>query len=140
MSVYKSKYSEYFGSNLEEVTRRARYEYHTIQKRTPRRVPYIKSKYFTKDKIFVNNFWDHNNQKSPRERVRRLKLYACAIDLIRNTTLSPDTIYTNVDMDIGLHRFYGQTRGGKYFCVQIKENKRSGRKDFISVFPIKKLK
>ncbi len=138
MNVYKSKSNELTGTNLEEITKQARREYHTIQKRTPRRVPYVKSKYFTKDKIFINNYWEHNNQKTPRERMRRLRLYTCAIDLLRNTTNAPDTIYTNVDKNIGLHRFYGQTNSGNYFCVQVKDNKRTGRKDFISVFPIKK--
>lgn len=33
-----------------------------------------------------------------------------------------------------MHRFYGITKDGHEFCVQIKQNKRTGRKDFISVF------
>ena len=33
-----------------------------------------------------------------------------------------------------LHRFYGVTKDGVYFCVQVKEDKRTGRKDFMSVF------
>ncbi len=140
MRLYKSKYNELPGTALDEIMKQARYEYHQVQKRTPRRVPYVRSKYFTKDKIFINNFWDHLNQKSPKERVARLKFYACAIDLLRNSTYAPDTIYSNVDMNVGLHRFYGQTKDGNYFCVQIKENKRNGRKDFISMFPIKNLK
>jgi len=32
------------------------------------------------------------------------------------------------------HRFYGAMKGGIYFCVQVKEDKRTGRKDFMSVF------
>lgn len=139
MKVYKSKYELLPGSDLQEVTKLARLEYHMIQKKTPRRVPYIRSKYFTKDKIFINNFWDHLNQKSPKERVRRLKLYPCAIDLLRNSSYTPDTAYTRVEPDLALHRFYGQTNDGQRFCVQIKENKRNNRKDFISVFPVKKL-
>lgn len=138
MNIYRSKYSELPGSALEEIIKRARQEYHLIQKRTPRRAPYVRSKYFTKDKIFVSNFWEHLNQKSPKERITRLKLYACALDLLRNSSSAPDSVYTYTDMDVGLHRFYGQTKNGNYFCVQVKKNKRNGRKDFISVFPIKK--
>lgn len=138
MKVFKSKYGKLSGSSLDELIKLARKEYHSIQKRTPRRIPYVRSRYFTKDKIFINNFWEHLNQKSPKERVRRLKLYPCAIDLIRNSSGAPDTIYTYENMNIGFHRFYGQTKNGEYFCVQMKENKRTGRKDFMSVFPSKK--
>jgi hypothetical protein len=137
MHAYRSKYSELKGTDSDELTGIARYEYHMIQKRTPERVAYVRSRYFNRDKIFINNFWEHLNQKSPKERVRRLRLYACAIDLIRNSNYAPDTIYTHTDVDIGLHRFYGQTKNGTYFCVQIKQNKRNNRKDFISAFPIK---
>jgi len=138
MNVYKSKANELRGTNLEEITKLARRHYHIIESKNPHRIPHVKSKYFTKGKVFINNYWEHNNQKTPRERMMRLRLYPCAIDLLRNTTYPPDTIYTNVDMNIGLHRFYGQTPNGKYFCIQVQENKRNGRKEFISVFPIKK--
>jgi hypothetical protein len=137
MRIYKSKYSLLSGSDKHEVMKLARYEYHLIQKKTPRRVPYVRSKYFIKDKIFINNFWEHLNQKSPKERVKRLKLYPCAIDLLRNSTYTPDTIFSNTNMNINLHRFYGQTKQGNYFCVQVQENKRNNRKEFISVFPAK---
>lgn len=140
MKVYQSKLSEYPGSSLDEVMKLARREYHSIQKKTPRRVPYVRSKYFVKNKIFINTFWEHLNQKSPKERVLRLKLYRCAIDLIRNSVFTPETIYTHTNMDIALHRLYGKTANGSYFCVQIKDSKRTGRKDFMSVFPISKPK
>ena len=138
MSLYKSKYSSLPGSSLSEVMTLARREYHTIQKRTPRRVPYVRSRYFTKDKIFINTFWEHTNKKSPQERVRRLRLYACAIDLLRNTTTAPDTIHTNTDKNTSSHLFYGITKDGLAFCVRVNENKRNGRKDFTSVYPIRK--
>ena len=85
MNIYQSRHSLLPGSSLGELSKLARHEYHIIQKRTPRRVPYVRSTYFTKDKIFVNSFWDHTNKKSPQERVRRLKLYKCALDTLRNT-------------------------------------------------------
>ena len=137
MKVYKSKCCELTGSAKGEVMKLARKEYHVIQRISPRRTPYIKSKYFTKDKIFINNFWEHLNQKTPKERLRRLKLYSCAIDLLRNNTLTPETIFTRINMNINLHRFYGQTKNGNYFCVQVQENKRNNRKEFIPVFPVK---
>lgn len=138
--MYKSQCVELPGTSYEEIIKLARHEYHIIQKRTPRRVPYVRSKYFTKDKIFINNFWNHLKQKSPRDRVRRLKLFTCAIDLIRNGQVIPYSYQATNNANEILHRFYGETKDSKLFCVQIKENKKTGRKDFISVFPSKQSK
>ena len=33
-----------------------------------------------------------------------------------------------------LHRFYCVTKGDSYFCMQVKEDTRTGHKDFMSVF------
>ena len=137
MKTYRSKYNQIKGSSHVQVMREARYEYHKIQKRTPRRQAYVRSAYFKKDKVFINQFWDHLRQKSPGDQVRRLKLYLCAIDLIRNSKVSPDTIYTYLDMNTALHRFHGIANDGKRFEVQVKEDKRTNRKDFMSVFPSK---
>ena len=137
--LYKSKFDTIPGTSHACVMRLARYEYHQMQKQTPRRQPYIRSRYFRRDKVFVNQFWDHVKQKRPGDQLRRVKLYVCAIDLIRNTTASPETIFSRDNMNMSLHRFYGQTKSGKLFCVQIKQDKRTGRKDFMSVFPSKAL-
>ena len=32
------------------------------------------------------------------------------------------------------HRFYCVTKGDSYLCMQVKQDKRTGRKDFMSVF------
>lgn len=113
---------------------KARHEYHKIQKRTPRRKAYIRSAYFSKDKIFINQFWDHLKQKRPNDRLRRVKYYLCALDLIRHATSSPETIIEKT-LDTQLHRFTGKTKDGEVFFVQIKHNIKTGRKDFMSVFP-----
>lgn len=73
-------------------------------------------------------------QKHPKERRKRLKFYNPAIDLMRNTTFAPDTIFSKIDKHTLLHRFYGVSAEGLEFCVQVKEDKRTGRKDFMSVF------
>lgn len=140
MKVYKSKYLQISTTSHAYVMRAARYEYHKIQKRTPRRQAYVRSQYFKKDKVFINQFWEHLKQKRLGDQVRRAKLFICAVDLIRYSTYSPDTIYKHEDRDTALHRFYGQTKDGICFSVQIRENKRSGRKDFMSVFPRGKAK
>ena len=67
--------------------------------------------------------------------MRRLQFYACALDVIRNSTTSPDTIFGNANKEIALHRFSGLTKDGVRFYVQIKEEKRTNRKDFMSCFP-----
>jgi len=79
-------------------------------------------------------FWGHLMQKNRKDRFTRLKFYKAAIDLLRNTRFEPETIFDKKDLSCLLHRFYGVTKDGKAFCVQVKQNKRSGRKDFISVF------
>jgi hypothetical protein len=140
VKVYKSKFGKLPSSSHADVMRAARYEYHKVQKRTPRREAYVRSGYFSKDKVFINQFWEHLKQKSSGDQVRRARLFVCAIDLIRHSTVAPDTIYNYSDMNVGLHRFYGQTKDGLSFCVQIRENKRTGRKDFMSVFPSKSRK
>lgn len=73
-------------------------------------------------------------QKHPKERRKRLKFYKVALDLLRHSQIAPDTIFRTDDLNIMLHRFYGATKDGVYFCVQVKEDKRTGRKDFMSVF------
>src|SRR5690242_1641856 len=110
MNVYQSKYGLLPGTSYREVMAAARREYHIIQKRTPRRVPYARSCYFTKDKIFLNTFWDHLRQKHPADQQRRLKYYRCALDLIRNSREAPETIFSRDDRDVLLHRFHSITR------------------------------
>ncbi len=135
---YSSSFHRLPGSSPDELMKLARKEYHAIQKRTPRRQTYIRSKYFgRRNKIFLNQFWDHLNQKNRRDRVRRLRLYICAIDLIRNSTITPDTTQNPNNPDEELHRFCGKAADGEFYYVQIKENKKNDRKDFMSVFPTK---
>jgi hypothetical protein len=133
MKVYKSRYGLLPGSKYEEVVHSARREFIVIRKLTKRQ-PYVKSKYFKTSKIFVTIFWDHLDQKHRNERTKRLKFYKAAIDLLRNTTNTPEVIPRRTDPNILLYRFYGVTKEGVHFCVQIKEDMTSGRKDFMSVF------
>ncbi len=134
MNVYKSKYGKLSGSSYDELAPVARAEFQRIKKLTKRQ-PYVRSAYFSKDKIFLSLFWEHLAQKHRGDRTSRLKLYICAIDLLRHTKQAPDTIFRADDLNVLLHRFLGETKGGEQFYVQVKENKRTGRKDFMSVFP-----
>ncbi len=139
MNIYKSKFEQLPGSSYDEVAPLARKEYQRVKKLTKRQ-PYIRSAYFTKNKIFLSLFWEHLVQKHRGVRVRRLKLYSCALDLLRNSLATPVTTTDASDLNILLHRFEGQTRDGMPFFVQVKENKRTNRKDFMSVFPKRQTK
>lgn len=133
MVQYKSKAILLIGSSYDEVHKVARKEHKKIEKITKRQ-PYVRSTYFSKDKIFISIFWTHLMQKHRKERMKRLKLYNAAIDLMRNSRCEPETIFKKDDLSTLLHRFYGITKDGVEFCVQVKQDKRSGRKDFMSVF------
>lgn len=139
MNVYKSKYALISGTDYSEVTKSARKEYVKVQKLTKRQ-PYVRSVYFNKDKVFINIFWNHLAQKRKGEQIIRAKLFLAAFDLLRNTTFDSDTIFSKDNLNIMLHRFAGETQDGVKFFVQVKQDKRSGRKDFMSAFPAKKNK
>jgi len=79
MNVYTSKYSRLPGSSYAEALSHARQEYNVIAHSTKRQ-PYVKSKYFNGNKVFLNVFWDHVMQKRLKERTRRLRFYRAALD------------------------------------------------------------
>lgn len=116
MNMFKSKYGLLAGTDYQETMHAARKEYQAIQRRNPRRQPYIRSKYFSNDKVFVNIFWHHLAQKRKGEQIKRAKLLACAIDLLRNATITPDTIFSKVNPNEMLHRFTGEM--GNYFMCR----------------------
>lgn len=132
--MFRSKYGKLSGGSYDEVAPKARKEFNTVKKLTKRQ-PYVRSAYFKKDKVFISLFWEHLAQKHRADKMHRLRLYLCALDLLRHNTLSPTTIFSKDNLNILLHRFEGETKDGDEFYVQVKEDKRSGRKDFMSVFP-----
>jgi hypothetical protein len=133
MNYYESKYNVLPGTSYEEVLKLARGQFHAIQKRNPRRQAYIRSQYFNKDKIFMTIFWDHLSQKRRVDKLRRLKYYACAIDLLRHSTLDPEIVIEKGQI---LYRFAGIAKDDSKFFIQVKVDKRTGRKDFMSVYPL----
>jgi hypothetical protein len=133
MNIYQSKYRQLAGTDYPEVTKNARKEYVKVQKLTKRQ-PYVRSRYFSKDKIFITIFWNHLAQKRKGEQIARAKLLAVAFDLLRNTTHEPESLFESGN---ALHRFYGKTADGIDFAVQVKHDMKTGRKDFMSVFPLK---
>lgn len=135
MQVYETQAKKLSGSSYKEVERAARKLHRQIAAQS-KRSPYIRSKYFNKEKVFINLFWEHLNQKRQRDRKRRLKFYPCAIELIKETRFDP-TIKGNPNRYNELqYRFIGLSYEGQLFCVQIKEMKKTGQKHLISVFPL----
>lgn len=134
MQVYQTKVKEFSGSSFGEVRQKAEMIYGVIRKRTKRR-PYVRSRYFDKEKVFLDYFWQHLWEKNWRDRTRRLKYYACAIDLLEHSNVKPSSKENPNHKTEILHRFAGITRSGELFFVQVKEDKKTGQKSFISVFP-----
>lgn len=135
MEIYKTKKAKIAGTSFKEVEKGARLTFHRVKSHS-KRIPYLRSKYFNKEKIFLNIFWIHLHEKAEKDRTRRLKFYNCAIDTMQNSTCDPETRENFNKKNELLHRFHGQTSHGEKFVVQIKENKRTRRKDLISIYPI----
>jgi hypothetical protein len=135
MDVFKSKIKKIPRTHSDkEVVKIARRLFHAIES-SSKRSAYLRSPYFDKDKVFINSFWDHLYQKSSSDRKRRLQFLPCAFDLIEHCRIQPTTKSNPKDRGELLHRFTGEVEGGEQFIVQIKEDVRTGRKDFMSVFP-----
>jgi hypothetical protein len=135
MKIYRTKMAKLTGTDFHEVNKRAYNFYEEIKKKTKRR-PYVRSAYFRKDKIFLGPFWDHHfNGQNWRDRLRRLKYFPAALELIRNSHFEPKSKENPNKEDEILHRFAGATCENDLFFVQIKEDKKSGQKFLMSVFP-----
>ena len=124
------------GSSDKEVIKKAQ-DYFKLIGRKSKRQPYVRSAYFDKQKIFFTYFWKHFYQKPPAERRRRLQLLPCAIELIQKSRNEPESITNTSKITELFHRFTGVTKNKEIFFVQIKENRRTDRKEFMSVFPKK---
>lgn len=134
MEYFRTKAEVISGTDYKEVHHKARAVYLALKKKTKRRT-YVRSVYFKGDKVFLDIFWQHLHQKNWRDRVRRLKLYSVALDLVQHSKIHPVTVQNpNVASEV-LHRFYGETKNNIRFIVQIKENKRTNQKVLLSVFP-----
>lgn len=134
MQYYQTKANLIPGTSYKDVEKIALRIFKKIKAQT-KRTPYIRSVYFNKEKVFLNIFWSHLHEKSQPDRFRRLKYFDCAIELIKNSKVKPfEKINPKDNFEI-LYRFSGRTKGGEIFQAQIKENRKSKRKDFISILP-----
>lgn len=133
MNFYKTKLGRLPGTSYKEVFKQARSVFDKIKKKTKRK-PYVRSAYFNKQKIFFDFFWVHNAQKSPIDRYRRLRFFEAAIEVLRKSRNTPDSVESRHNPSEILHRFGGETVKGDKFYVQVKEYKRTGRKQLMSMF------
>lgn len=131
---YHTKNKRLSGTRYTDVYDAAHGLYSKIKRKSKRR-PYVRSAYFKKDKIFLELFWRHLDQKNWRDRARRMRYLPCAIELIENSHFNPESKDNPNNVSETLHRFRGITRDKYNFFVQIKEGKRTGQKWLISVFP-----
>ncbi|MBI3627020.1 hypothetical protein HY224_03170 [Candidatus Uhrbacteria bacterium] len=136
MVPYKTKCEKVSGTDYKEVRRKISRFYNVVKRKTRRR-PYVRSAYFNGEKIFLESFWQHLYAKENfRDKVRRMKYFPCALELIEKSRLEPDSKENPNNHSVILHRFGGITKGGELFFVQIREEKRSGEKWLMSVFPV----
>ena len=134
MPIYLTKCLKLRGTDYREVSRRARRIYKEIAS-TSRRKPYIRSAYFKNEKVFLDYFWQHLQQKNWQDRFRRLKYYPCALEVIRYSNNAPIITRNPNNASEIFYRFIALTASKEQFCVQIKEETNNGQKHFISVFP-----
>ncbi len=134
MKVFQTKTKRISGTDYREVYGKSHAAYYAIAGKTKRR-PYVRSAYFDKDKVFLDYFWQHLHQKNWKDRIRRLKLYPCALELIQHSKAEPITKQNPNKPSEILHRFAGITKDQELFFIQIREDKKGKQKDFMSVFP-----
>ena len=134
MDYYQTKIAPIAGTTVGDVMNTARRIFRQAV-RSGRRRPYIRSAYFGKEKVFLDNFWPHIYQKSFNERPKRLRFMPCAFELVRYSRVLPVITLDSNDSYNILYRFKGKATTGQIFYVQIKEDKKRKQKFLMSVFP-----
>ena len=131
--TYRCKTKTLPGTQYAELNRAARKIFHEIEKKTKRQT-YIRCPYFNKEKVFIKSFWDHLTTKGMRDKARRVKLFSCAIELIKeNKAIKPEIIFKSKREEV--YRFAGISADERKFSVQIRHDFKTGHKYFTSVFP-----
>jgi len=132
MKAYQTKTKIISGTNYGEVLHGAFSIYDGIKKKTKRR-PYVRSVYFNKEKVFFDYFREHLFQKSAKVRMKRLRFFGAAVDLIKHSRSKPIVTKNPNKPGETLYKFVGLTAEKEMFFIQIKEDRR-GRKYFMSCF------
>ena len=125
------------GTSYKEIRKKAFGLYQEI-KRKSKRKSYVRSMYFKKEKVFLDLFWGHTFEKNHWDQMRRMKFFACGIELIQKSTFEPTTKENPNKRGEVLHRFAGVSATSELFFVQIKEDRPTSKKFLISIFPLEK--
>ena len=134
MIPYQTKAKKISGTSYGEVFHDALVVLDEIKKKTKRR-PYVRSAYFKKEKIFLDYFREHLFQKRPNERMKRLRFFKAAVELVKYSRNEPVAKPNPNKNNEVVYRFAGLTTEKEIFYVQIKEDKKRKRKYFMSCFP-----
>lgn len=134
MKIYRSKAQKIRRQTYRRIHDVCTKIYKEIQSKSKRR-PYVRSKFFRNEKVFLELFWVHLRQKNKKERTRRLRYFEPALDLLMHSVCTP-VIKENPNKNSEiLYRFHGISQDGEEFFVQVKEDKKKKQKYFMSVFP-----
>lgn len=135
MIPHQTKTDKLPGTKYKEVRKAALSVFGEIKRRTKRK-PYVRSAYFHRQKIFFDYFWDHLWRTGGyKERTKRLKYFEAAIEVLRHSRNEPISKENPNKTSEILHRFAGLTKDKELFYVQVKEDKPTGKKYFMSCFP-----
>ncbi|OGH73098.1 MAG: hypothetical protein A2921_04785 [Candidatus Magasanikbacteria bacterium RIFCSPLOWO2_01_FULL_43_20b] len=138
MNVYKTRVKPFAGTSYHEIKKKAFGLFNEIKKKTKRK-PYIRSAYFDKQKVFFELFWEHLFKKNFWNQMRRMKFFACGVELIEKSRFEPVSKNNPNKPNEVLHRFAGISADGQKFFVQIKgDRKKKSTKWLISIFPEEK--
>ena len=135
MQYYKTRARKLPGTHWPRLLKTALGIYKEITSKTKRR-PYVRSAYFDKQKVFLGLFWQHLHEKNLRDKARRVAFFPCAMELIQKTRQEPTSKENPNRKGEIVHRFAGSTPDNEIFFVQIKEDRRTNQKWFMSVFPL----
>ncbi len=134
--IYLYKRLPLSGTSYKDVSKYARQIFVEMKSTTKRKI-HLKSAYFKKQKVFFDYFWPHLLEKRQPDRVRRLRLLPCAIEVIQKSKYKPEVKINPKNKKEMFYRFYGRTVDDFIFIVQIKQIIRNKTLPCISVFPVK---
>lgn len=133
VGMYSCKTKAFWGHRYSDIMPQSRKVFRALQKKTKRQ-PYVRSMFFKKDKVFFDYFWTHLNEKSVHDRARRLKYLPCVLELLRISTCQPET-FIKPQSNAIYHQFEGKTEDDILFSVIVKQDRASGKKYLLSIFP-----
>lgn len=132
MKAWRVKSSPFSGTSYKELHKKASNFLSSLKGKSKRKA-YIRSTSFSKRKVFVDYFWTHLFQKPKGQRVERLRLLPCTVELLRDSTIKPTIKLNPNKKKEHLYRFIGKTKQEKIFVVQVKDAGKSLQ--LMSVFP-----